>query len=110
MHEKYFESWRIFPTVHLSLVESQTSMAAGGPKVDAAYRDAVKQASADIMKVIKEQNCIPVLIRLAFNDALTYDAPTNTSGANGSIRCTSSLLLTCIPILSSKMRLIFLCL
>ncbi|BDA51207.1 probable L-ascorbate peroxidase 4, peroxisomal [Coccomyxa sp. Obi] len=27
-----------------------------------------------------------MLIRLAFNDALTYDAPTNTSGANGSIR------------------------
>jgi hypothetical protein len=31
-----------------------------------------------------------MLIRLAFNDALTYDALTNTSGANGSIRYLSS--------------------
>lgn len=61
-------------------------MAAGAPKVDAAYRDAIRQASADIKEVIRKESCVPMLIRLAFNDALTYDAPTNTSGANGSIR------------------------
>ncbi len=61
-------------------------MAAGAPKVDAAYRDAVAQASTDVKELIRKQNCVPMLIRLAFNDALTYDAHTNTSGANGSIR------------------------
>ncbi|KAK9902887.1 hypothetical protein WJX75_009798 [Coccomyxa subellipsoidea] len=66
-------------------------MAAGGPKVNAAYRDAVNKASLDVKELIKKEKCIPMLIRLAFNDALTYDAPTNTSGANGSIRIKKEL-------------------
>ncbi len=61
-------------------------MAAGLPIVDSAYKEAIKAASADIQELIKKEHCTPMLIRLAFHDALTYDAATNTSGANGSIR------------------------
>ena len=61
-------------------------MAAGLPLVDNAYKEAIKAASADIQELIKREHCTPMLIRLAFHDALTYDAATNTSGANGSIR------------------------
>jgi L-ascorbate peroxidase len=65
-------------------------MAAMPLKADAAYKEAVQKASSDIKATIDAKHCIPMLIRLAFNDALTYDAATNTSGANGSIRCVRS--------------------
>lgn len=61
-------------------------MATGFPVIDDAYKQAIFQASADILDLINREHCGPMLIRLAFHDALTYDAATNTSGANGSIR------------------------
>ena len=54
--------------------------------MDAAYREAIAQATQDLKALINKEHCTPMLIRLAFNDALTYDAATNTSGANGTIR------------------------
>ena len=56
------------------------------PKVDSAYREAIASASKDIKAVIDKEHCVPMFIRLAFNDAMTYDASTNTSGCNGTIR------------------------
>ena len=61
-------------------------MATGLPVIDDAYKQSILRASADILELINKERCSPMLIRLAFHDALTYDATTNTSGANGSIR------------------------
>ena len=61
-------------------------MAIGFPKVDSSYREAIASASKDVKALIDKEHCVPMLIRLAFNDGMTYDAATNTSGCNGSIR------------------------
>ena len=59
---------------------------AGVPIVDAAYKQAIAQTTEELKALINTEHCTPMLIRLAFNDALTYDAAKNTSGANGTIR------------------------
>ncbi|ERN18233.1 probable L-ascorbate peroxidase 4 [Amborella trichopoda] len=56
------------------------------PVVDAAYRKAVDRARRDLRALIAQKNCAPIMLRLAWHDAGTYDAKTNTGGPNGSIR------------------------
>mmetsp|Transcript_2359 Transcript_2359/g.4464 ORF Transcript_2359/g.4464 Transcript_2359/m.4464 type:complete len:317 (-) Transcript_2359:401-1351(-) len=55
-----------------------------------SYRTALKQAKADIWKMLDTINCNPILVRLAWHDAGTYDMKVkdwpNCGGANGSIR------------------------
>ena len=69
------------------------------PKVDSTYKDAIASASKDIKALIDKEHCVPMFIRLAFNDAMTYDASTNTSGCNGSIRsaCIRDFCKCCSP-------------
>ena len=56
------------------------------PEVDEAYLQAVSLASADLRSLLQAENATPLFIRLAVNDALTFDKATNTGGVNGSIR------------------------
>ena len=45
-------------------------------------------ARADLATLLRcERAAGPLLLRLAFHDALTYDARDSTGGCNGSIRC-----------------------
>lgn len=58
------------------------------PKVDQAYLRAAASAREQLSTLIQQDKLVgPALIRLAFNDSLTYDKASNTCGANGSIRC-----------------------
>lgn len=56
------------------------------PVVDQAYLKSVERARRDLRAFIAEKNCAPIMLRLAWHDAGTYDAKTKTGGANGSIR------------------------
>lgn len=56
------------------------------PVVDAAYKNAIEKARQDLRAFIAEKNCAPLMVRLAWHDAGTYDAKSMTGGANGSIR------------------------
>lgn len=56
------------------------------PVVDAAYLQSIDKARRDLRALIAEKNCAPIMLRLAWHDAGTYDATTKTGGANGSIR------------------------
>ncbi|CAM6094347.1 unnamed protein product [Calypogeia fissa] len=56
------------------------------PVVDAAYKKSIEKARRDLRAFIAENNCAPLVVRLAWHDAGTYDANTMTGGANGSIR------------------------
>uniref|UniRef100_A0A0C9QMK9 L-ascorbate peroxidase n=1 Tax=Wollemia nobilis TaxID=56998 RepID=A0A0C9QMK9_9CONI len=56
------------------------------PVVDAAYLKAIDKARRDLRALIAEKNCAPIMLRLAWHDAGTYDCKTKTGGANGSIR------------------------
>lgn len=56
------------------------------PVVDTAYKKNVEKARRDLRAFIAEKNCAPLIVRLAWHDAGTYDASTKTGGANGSIR------------------------
>ena len=72
--------------------------AMGAVKVDRGYLKALNVARHEIRELLAREKCTPLLIRLAFNDALTFDKATNTAGVNASIRCgpfpsTSGLLL-----------------
>lgn len=54
--------------------------------VDAEYLKTVDKARRDLRALIANRNCAPLMLRLAWHDAGTYDAKTRTGGPNGSIR------------------------
>ncbi|GAB4847554.1 L-ascorbate peroxidase 3 [Ancistrocladus abbreviatus] len=56
------------------------------PVVDAEYSKEIERARRDLRALISSKQCAPIMLRLAWHDAGTYDAKTNTGGPNGSIR------------------------
>ncbi|CAL5035576.1 unnamed protein product [Urochloa decumbens] len=56
------------------------------PVVDAEYMEEIKRARRDLRALIASKSCAPIMLRLAWHDAGTYDAKTKTGGPNGSIR------------------------
>ncbi|XP_057456558.1 L-ascorbate peroxidase 3 [Lotus japonicus] len=54
--------------------------------VDGDYLKEVDKARRDLRALIANRNCAPLMLRLAWHDAGTYDARTKTGGPNGSIR------------------------
>ncbi|XP_010526895.1 PREDICTED: L-ascorbate peroxidase 3, peroxisomal [Tarenaya hassleriana] len=54
--------------------------------VDAEYLKEIDKARRDLRALIASKNCAPIMLRLAWHDAGTYDAKTKTGGPNGSIR------------------------
>ncbi|TKY70323.1 L-ascorbate peroxidase 3 [Spatholobus suberectus] len=56
------------------------------PIVDAEYLNEIERARRDLRALISNKNCAPLLLRLAWHDAGTYDVKTKTGGPNGSIR------------------------
>ncbi|GKV41433.1 hypothetical protein SLEP1_g48970 [Rubroshorea leprosula] len=61
-------------------------MATVTPVVDDEYLKEIEKARRDLRGVIYSKNCAPIMLRLAWHDAGTYDAKTKTGGPNGSIR------------------------
>ncbi|XVE67149.1 hypothetical protein DITRI_Ditri08aG0137700 [Diplodiscus trichospermus] len=56
------------------------------PVVDTEYLKEIDKARRDLRALIAFKNCAPIMLRLAWHDAGTYDATTKTGGPNGSIR------------------------
>nr|AOR16601.1 ascorbate peroxidase [Tripidium arundinaceum] len=56
------------------------------PMVDAEYPRQVDRARRHLRALISNKGCAPIMLRLAWHDAGTYDVNTETGGANGSIR------------------------
>lgn len=56
------------------------------PAVDAEYLKEIDRARRDLRALISSKNCAPIMLRLAWHDAGTYDAKSKTGGPNGSIR------------------------
>ncbi|CAN4083456.1 unnamed protein product [Withania somnifera] len=56
------------------------------PIVDAEYLKEIDKARRDLRALISSKNCAPIMLRLAWHDAGTYDAKTRTGGPDGSIR------------------------
>ncbi|XP_010446847.1 PREDICTED: L-ascorbate peroxidase 5, peroxisomal [Camelina sativa] len=54
--------------------------------VDADYLKEIEKARRDLRALISSKNCAPIMLRLAWHDAGTYDAKKKTGGPNGSIR------------------------
>ncbi|KAL2907182.1 L-ascorbate peroxidase 5 peroxisomal [Bienertia sinuspersici] len=55
--------------------------------VDAEYLKQIEGARKDLFDLMqKNKQFTPIVLRLAFHEAGTYDAKTKTGGANGSIR------------------------
>ncbi|KAG6518865.1 hypothetical protein ZIOFF_022346 [Zingiber officinale] len=54
--------------------------------VDAEYLQEIEKARRDLRALISNKNCAPIILRLAWHDAGTYDAKTKSGGPNGSIR------------------------
>ncbi|XP_004512151.1 L-ascorbate peroxidase 3-like [Cicer arietinum] len=53
---------------------------------DAEYVKEIQEARAQLASLITNKKCAPLMLRLAWHDAGTYDAKTRTGGPNGSIR------------------------
>ncbi|KAJ3690776.1 hypothetical protein LUZ61_019940 [Rhynchospora tenuis] len=56
------------------------------PVVNAEYLKEIDKARRDLRALIASKNCAPLILRLAWHDAGTYDVNTKTGGPNGSIR------------------------
>ncbi|WOL13427.1 putative L-ascorbate peroxidase 4 [Canna indica] len=56
------------------------------PVVDADYLKEIERARRDLRALISQKNCAPIMLRLAWHDAGTFDVNTKTGGPNGSIR------------------------
>ncbi|KAH1122657.1 hypothetical protein J1N35_005817 [Gossypium stocksii] len=56
------------------------------PVVDTEYHKEIEKARCDLLALIAFNNCAPIMLRLAWHDAGTYDVSTKTGGPNGSIR------------------------
>ena len=78
----------------------------GPPEVDKEYLDAVAGAKKDVETLLEQTKCIPLLLRLAYHDAMTYDNNTKTGGVNGSIRVQRELDHAGNESLSSAMELL----
>ncbi|EFJ08465.1 hypothetical protein SELMODRAFT_131845 [Selaginella moellendorffii] len=61
-------------------------MAAEVPLVDDEYVMEIEEARQELRGMIVEKQCAPIMLRLAWHDAGTYDRETKTGGPNGSIR------------------------
>ncbi|KAF9682185.1 hypothetical protein SADUNF_Sadunf05G0082400 [Salix dunnii] len=57
-----------------------------GKVVDDEYSKEIEKARRDLRALIASKSCAPIMLRLAWHDAGTYDAKTKTGGPNGSIR------------------------
>lgn len=71
--------------------QASTSASAPAPTpaplvVNAEYYKEIERARRYLRALISSKNCAPMMLRLAFHDAGTYDALTKTGGPNGSIR------------------------
>ncbi|XP_021287166.1 L-ascorbate peroxidase 3, peroxisomal isoform X1 [Herrania umbratica] len=56
------------------------------PVVNTEYIKEIEKARRDLRALIASKNCAPIMLRLAWHDAGTYDVNTKTGGPNGSIR------------------------
>ncbi|TMX01989.1 hypothetical protein EJD97_022913 [Solanum chilense] len=56
------------------------------PIVDTEYIKEIEKARRDLRALISNKSCAPIMLRLAWHDAGTYDAKSKTGGPNGSIR------------------------
>jgi L-ascorbate peroxidase len=56
------------------------------PVVDTEYLNQIDKARRDLRALISNKHCAPIMLRLAWHDAGTYDVNTKTGGPNGSIR------------------------
>ncbi|KAL0383942.1 UNVERIFIED_CONTAM: L-ascorbate peroxidase 3 [Sesamum radiatum] len=54
--------------------------------VDSEYLKEIEKARRELRALISNKNCAPIMLRLAWHDAGTYDVNTKTGGPNGSIR------------------------
>ncbi|KNA18666.1 hypothetical protein SOVF_068620 [Spinacia oleracea] len=54
--------------------------------VNAEYLKEIERTRRDLCDLISTKQCAPIMLRLAWHDAGTYDAKTNSGGPNGSIR------------------------
>ncbi|XP_061367754.1 L-ascorbate peroxidase 3-like [Gastrolobium bilobum] len=61
------------------------------PVVDSMYLKEIEKARRDLRALISNRNCAPLMLRLAWHDAGTYDVKTRTGGPNGSIRSEQEL-------------------
>ncbi|KAK7367276.1 hypothetical protein VNO80_09285 [Phaseolus coccineus] len=61
------------------------------PDVDQEYLKEIEKARRELRALINTNKCVPLMLRLAWNDACTYDAERRTGGPNGSIRAKQEL-------------------
>ncbi|XP_062144791.1 L-ascorbate peroxidase 3-like [Alnus glutinosa] len=61
------------------------------PVVDAVYLKEIEKTRQDLRALISSKSCAPIMLRLAWHDAGTYDAKSKTGGPNGSIRTEDEL-------------------
>ncbi|KAJ7571367.1 hypothetical protein O6H91_01G161100 [Diphasiastrum complanatum] len=61
------------------------------PEVSEEYKTAIEKARRKLRGLIAEKNCAPIIVRLAWHGAGTYDVHSKTGGPYGTIRNSAEL-------------------
>nr|ACL81497.1 ascorbate peroxidase [Ginkgo biloba] len=61
------------------------------PTVSEEYKAAIEKCRRKLRALIADKNCAPIMVRLAWHGAGTYDVKTNTGGPFGTIRYSAEL-------------------
>ncbi|TQD82367.1 hypothetical protein C1H46_032059 [Malus baccata] len=67
-------------------VEHRLPVPMTSPLVDKEYFNEIDKARRNLRALVYSRSCAPIMLRLSWHDAGTYDAKTKTGGPNGSIR------------------------
>ncbi|MBA0603659.1 hypothetical protein Gorai_003796, partial [Gossypium raimondii] len=61
------------------------------PVVSEDYKKAIENARKELRGLIAEKNCAPIIVRLAWHSAGTFDWKTNTGGPFGTVKHAAEL-------------------
>jgi len=83
------KAWEVFPSFSYPCVRVSRQLFSGfglATMAAANTKELETKVRDRLVQLYKQTPCMPIMVRIAWHDAGTYDVNTNTGGVNGSVR------------------------